>query len=120
MMSAIALHPLSEKLRKRVLPETVLICGLCFLDMAWTMAAVRLGIAKESNPIMAPLLVHGMIYFAVVKMLSFLVPLGILEMVHERNPRFIVGGLRFLFTAYIGLYIVGTLHVHGVLHAVGL
>jgi len=110
-----AVNVWSKRLSRPVTWETLTIAGICFVDMAWTILAIELGLARESNPIIGSLLKFGVIWFAVGKMLSFLLPLTGLEILRERIPLFVQTSMRFGLFAYVMVYIVGSLHVHGML-----
>src|SRR5690348_3523229 len=98
-----------------VLPETVLMAVICLADLALTIAAVHAGIAKESNPLLAGFLMRSTILFAIVKLVSFLFPLAALELIRIRRPQLVTLGLRLALMAYVLLYVIGSLRVHGLI-----
>jgi len=81
--------------------------------MGWTIAAIRMGIAKESNPLMAYFLGQGNMLFALVKIGSFMVPLVVMELLRRVKPFFIPVAIRCAIAAYVALYMIGSLRVHG-------
>ncbi len=110
--------PNSKKLgriNQIILPETLLIAVLCLTDMGWTIMAIKMGIARESNPFMAFLIGRSTMLFAIIKILSFLIPLALLELMRGRNPGLILVSLRIGLVAYVVLYVLGSMHVHGLI-----
>ena len=83
--------------------------------MAWTILAVQAGIAKESNPILSGVIMRSSVLFAIVKLVSFLFPLAALEIIRIRRPQLVTLSLRLALLAYVLLYIVGSLRVHGLI-----
>jgi hypothetical protein len=106
---------IKKQFGQAVLGETLCIAVLCFADMIWTIVAVHLGIAKESNPLMAALFQQSTVLFASVKLASFLVPLGSLELLRPIRPRLVERSLRLAFLLYLGLYVLGSLRAHGLI-----
>jgi hypothetical protein len=107
--------PMLPTLGRVVLPETVLMAVICLADLAWTIIAVHIGIAKESNPLLATVLMRSTVLFAIVKLVSFLFPLAALELIRIRRPHLVTLSLRVALIAYVLLYVVGSLHVHGLI-----
>ena len=103
------------RLANTVLPETLVIAAVCFFDMAWTVIAIRLGVARESNPVMGYLICHGIMLFIAIKLASFMVPLIGLELIRPHRPKLVVGALRMGIAAYAIIYVAGTMHVHGLI-----
>src|SRR5258708_535447 len=95
------------RMTQRVLPETLLLATLCLADMAWTITAIHMGIARESNPLMAYIFGKGDVLFALVKIGSFMVPLAIMELLRRLRPFFIPVALRCALVAYVALYVIG-------------
>jgi hypothetical protein len=104
----------SNPFARFVLAETLCITILCFVDMVWTIIAVHMGIAKESNPLMAGLLAQSTLLFASVKLASFLLPISILELLRASHPVFVAKSLRVALALYVALYVFGSLRAHGV------
>jgi hypothetical protein len=104
-----------DPLGRFVLAETLCITIVCFADMIWTIIAVQMGWAKESNPLMAGLLAHSSVHFAAVKLASFLFPLAILELLREKHPEFVAKSLRVALGLYVALYVCGSLSAHGLI-----
>lgn len=99
-------------LSKRVTNATVILVSLCFLDMAHTLFAVRMGIAQEANPLLAPFIQTSDLSFLFVKGASFVIPLTIVELLRTKKPQFARTILNFGAFAYPICYIVGTALVH--------
>jgi hypothetical protein len=103
---------LREALSRRVTNATVILVSMCFLDMAHTLFAVRMGIAHEANPLLAPFLEMSDAWFLIVKGASFVVPLTIVELLRAQKPKFTQNILNLGACAYPTFYILGSLLVH--------
>jgi hypothetical protein len=101
----------SRRLHRPVMWETLTIAIICFVDMAWTIAAVKMGVAREGNPVMGTLMERGILWFALGKMLSFLLPLAGLELLRERIPKFVSLSMRVGLVAYILIYTIGSINL---------
>jgi Domain of unknown function (DUF5658) len=102
-------------IRPRVLPETLLLGVICFADMIQTMIVVHSKLAVEANPVLAAAFAVGPWMFALVKMLSFILPLSAVELLRPLSPQFIRIALRIGSLGYLGVYILGTLHINHLL-----
>ncbi len=102
---------LTQAIRRPILYETFALAMLCLLDMAYTVAVVRTGLATESNPLMAPLIAHSNWAFVLVKSLTFVVPLLIIEIIRPLSPKFIRRALHLGAVAYVLTYLIGRLHI---------
>jgi hypothetical protein len=92
-----------------VLTETIWLTVICLLDLVSTLILVSEGHAEESNPILEPLLTNNPPMFVVVKLMSFLLPLAIIESVRDRAPGFITVALRAGIAGYLFIYVFGSL-----------
>ncbi|MFM9873488.1 MAG: DUF5658 family protein [Fimbriimonadaceae bacterium] len=101
-----------DALSRRVTNATVILVSLCFLDMAHTLFAVRMGIAREANPLMAPFIEMGDASFLLVKGASFVIPLTVVELLRAKKPKFTQAVLNLGAVAYPTVYILGSLVVH--------
>jgi len=101
--------PYSLTVTRSVLPETIWLTVICFLDMFSTIILVSEGLARESNPLLEPILSSNPPMFLVVKMASFLIPLAIIESIRDLAPKFIQFALRAGIAAYLMIYILGSL-----------
>jgi hypothetical protein len=101
-----------DALQQPVTRATVLLAVICFLDTVYTLWAVRVGIAKEANPLMSSLLADGDLPFLVGKGLSFIAPLTLLELMRPKSPRFIPVALNLGAIGYLAVYVVGSIAIH--------
>jgi hypothetical protein len=98
-----------DALARPVLRETLWMVVIGALDLVYTIYAVRMGWAKEANPVMASILEHSDRLFIAVKGASFLVPLAILESMRSFYLDMIQRAVRACFYGYLTLYIFGSL-----------
>jgi len=101
-----------QALSQRVTNATTTLVSLCFLDMASTLFAVRMGLATEANPLLAPFLEMSDASFLLVKGASFVIPLTIIELLRAQKPKFTHAILKLGACAYPTVYVVGSLLVH--------
>ena len=94
---------------RNVLPATVLLVTLGYVDMIYTLIAVRLGWAHEANPIMAAMLNRSDGAFIAYKLALLVVPITILELMRPKDPNLSEAALKFGSYAYLGLYGVGSI-----------
>src|SRR5258708_33573283 len=88
--------------------ESIVLAAICAIDMVSTLWLIANGYARESNPILDYYLSHGgAVAFAGAKMLLFLGPLSLLELIRRQRPEFVRSMLRVGITAYLALYIIG-------------
>lgn len=85
---------------------------VCLVDTYYTLAIVELGWAVEANPMLAKLLESGNLPFLFVKGLSFLIPVGLIELVRPYSPRFIPKLLGSGVALYLLTYLVGSILLH--------
>lgn len=109
------LRLIAQGLKRPVLPATLVLAFLCALDMAYTVAVVKAGIAVESNPLLAPLFEKSTLAFIVVKSLSFMIPLSLIESIRPLCPEFTQRSMKIAAAGYLLVYIVGSLHIHKLL-----
>src|ERR1041385_5882250 len=103
----------SELNRIRIAWESVLLAGICVFDLASTMWLIGNGAARESNPILAFYLYRGgAVSFAAAKLLLFLGPLFLLELIRQQRPQFVRTLLRVGIVLYIAIYVLGSLAVN--------
>src|SRR5262245_23589602 len=99
--------------RIKIAWESALLAAICAVDLASTMWLITKGFARESNPILDFYLSRGgAISFAGVKLLLFLGPLFLLELIREHRPRFVRALLRVGIVAYVAIYVIGSLAVN--------
>jgi hypothetical protein len=105
---------LLSAMRRPVLWETTVLALLCLLDMFSTILVIKLGMAVEANPILAPFIRQSFLSFALVKSAFFIPPLAILESLRPVRPRFVRLGLRAGIAGYLLVYVLGSIGVHGI------
>lgn len=99
--------------RVRIAWESIILAAICAVDLASTMWLIANGFARESNPILAFYLNRGgAVSFAAVKLLLFLGPLFLLEIIRMQRPQFVRSLLRVGIVAYIAIYVLGSLAVN--------
>ena len=84
-------------------------------DAAWTVYLVGRGLAIEANPLMARVLAYGPTVFVLVKLLYTLPLVVVCEWLREFRPLFATTALRLTLIAYLALYGLGELKLHGLL-----
>jgi hypothetical protein len=99
-------------LGKRIAPESALLAAICLADLLSTLWLVYAHGAKEANPIMAFYLALGPIAFALVKTLTFMSPIFVLEILRQHRPESIRAILRLAIVCYLICYSVGIWHVN--------
>lgn len=101
--------PTRVSTRRPILWETAAVAAVCTLDALSTVILVERGMATEANPFLAWTFRHSAGMFLLVKFLSFLPALVILEALRTRRERFVRLALRTALAAYVGIYLFGTL-----------
>ena len=101
--------------RRSVTLESILLVFVAMADAAWTVYLVEKGLAIEANPFMAHVLEYGPAAFVTVKLLYTLPLIVVCEWLREFRPQFAVMALRLTLVAYLGLYAIGELKLHGML-----
>jgi len=103
-----------EKLRsKHVNGEALLLALICMLDLFSTIVLIKLGVAKEANPILAWYLGQGLGMFVAAKTFLSVLPIAGLEIVGWKYPSLAKLGLRAGIVGYVATYGIGTLQIHG-------
>lgn len=102
----------SKAVNPLVLPETFLLLGICMFDMLQTVYVVRSGLAIEANPVLASAMSYSPWAFISLKSVTFLAPLGAVELLRPRNPGFVRLALKFGAYGYLLVYLFGTLHIN--------
>lgn len=94
------------------------VAGICLIDLLHTIVLVGTGVAVEANPLLAPIIAHSWLAFALVKAASFMVPLAIIEAIRPLRPHFIRRALRLGAIAYVLVYAISFLNVnlHTLMH----
>ncbi|MBI1333771.1 MAG: hypothetical protein JST12_13030 [Armatimonadetes bacterium] len=100
-------------LKQKVLAETVILTLLCAFDTYWTLILVRMGIGRETNPVLAKSIEISNWAFLALKLSSFLVPIVILEFLRQKHPNLILKAMRIGTIGYIAVYLIGSIKVNG-------
>ena len=99
--------------RIKIARESILLAAICAADLATTMWLIANGFAKESNPILGFYLTRGgTVSFAAAKLLLFLGPLFLLELIRQQRPQLVRNLLRVGIVAYLALYVIGSMAVN--------
>jgi len=106
----------SRTVRPIVLPETFLLFFICLADMLQTVYVVKSGLAIEANPVLSSAMNYSPWAFISLKSVTFLAPLGAVELLRPRNPAFIRMALRLGASGYLLVYLFGTLHINNMFH----
>lgn len=101
--------------RRSVTLDSILLVFVTMADAAWTVYLVGRGLAIEANPFMAHVLAYGPAAFVAVKLLYTLPLIVVCEWLREFRPQFATYALRLTLIAYLALYGLGELKLHGIL-----
>lgn len=105
-----------RNIRPVILPETMLLAAICFADMIQTLVVVRQHLAVEANPMLRAAMDYNPWMFALVKCATFLIPLTAVEILRPMSPQFVRFALRLGATAYLLIYLLGTLRINHLVH----
>ncbi len=89
-------------MKVRVCIESVVLVTMCLADMLFTLYCVMRGVATEQNPIMAACMSRSLALFVLVKMLSFVPFVVMIEWYRHRKPEF----ARSVCRCAIALYLI--------------
>jgi hypothetical protein len=98
-----------------VLPETIVLVSICFIDMIQTLIVVGAGKAVEANPVLASAMAYSPWAFVLLKTVSFAAPLTAVELLRPLSPNFVRRALRIGAVGYLLVYLLGSLHINNVL-----
>lgn len=98
----------------RISKESLLIALICSVDLVTTIWLIRTHNAAEANPIMRPILAHGIEAFVLVKLALCVGPLAILEYARKHRPRLVRDALRLTIILYLAMYTGGVWRYNGV------
>lgn len=90
--------------RSPICVEAVILFTICALDMLSSAWLFHHGMAVEANPLLRPAADAGVLPFILLKSLSFVPALVILEVLRRRHHEFIVRLLRGAIVAYVAIY----------------
>jgi len=90
----------------RLARETWLLLAIGLVDLASTLYLIRMGLAREANPVMAWYLVHfGTWAFCAAKTTMLVCPLVILEWARRIKPYLGLWALRIALVGYLFVYL---------------
>lgn len=90
----------------RLARETWLLLAIGLVDLASTLYLIRMGLAREANPVMAWYLVHfGIWAFCAAKTTMLVCPLVILEWARRIKPYLGLWALRIALVGYLFVYL---------------
>jgi len=93
--------------------ESMLIAGICMLDLVTTLFWVSQGMAREANPLMNHFLQMGAAPFVLVKVLTFMPAIVAAEWYRPHNPVLVLRTMRWAIFLYISAYLIGVLGHYG-------
>jgi len=81
------------------------------VDLVTTLIMVQKG-AWEGNPIFEYYLAKGVPWFILMKSIFILAPIFLLELARRHRPVFTQWASRVAILAYLGLYVIGVMHLN--------
>lgn len=81
---------------------------VCMLDTFSSALLFALGLAREANPLLAPAAEAGVVRFVLIKILTFVPTIYLVEWYGRRRPGFVQPLLRWAAWAYLILYVALT------------
>jgi len=88
--------------------ESIALISICALDAVLTAFLVSNGLAHEANPLMRPLIEHGIGTFFLVKSFPIFLLVILGEWYKKYNLSFVKKALRTCIAAYVILYFIST------------
>jgi len=92
--------------------ESIILTLICIADMFSTLVLVSLGYATEKNPLMAACFKHSAITFLVVKTVSFMPFIIVVEWYRRHKPQFARNATWAAIILYILAYVTITARVN--------
>ena len=86
--------------------EGMILFTICVTDMLLTLFFIQNGYAVEQNPLMRICLEHNWVTFVIVKTISFVPAIAILEWHKKINPSLVSWIYKILIVLYIIVYIL--------------
>ena len=86
--------------------EGMILFTICVTDMLLTLFFIQNGYAVEQNPLMRICLEHNWVTFVIVKTISFVPAIAILEWHKKTNPNLVSWIYKILIVLYIIVYIL--------------
>lgn len=99
-------------MKSRVSTESLILIAICMADMISTLYFVLKGAAVEQNPLMAACINHSPGMFVMVKMVSFVPFVVVVELYRRKNPDFAKAVTRCAIALYVITFTVLTLHIN--------
>lgn len=93
-------------MKLKILPESIILIGICVLDMLATLYLICNHLATEQNPIMAFFINKSPWLFALVKLANIFALVVALEIYYKKNPKIARFALRWSIGLYLGLYTI--------------
>ena len=95
-----------EAIEMTLTKESIVLIGLCTIDLATTLLFLNAGSASEGNPLMAFYLRYGIGTFVMVKLSLIFLPVFIVEWSKQYRPVFVRNILRGTIAIYLGSYLL--------------
>jgi len=86
--------------------ESMVLMGICVLDLTSTLLLLNAKQASEGNPLMSFYLRYGIGTFVLMKLTLVLLPIFIAEWSRQYRPRFVRNMLRTAIATYLGVYLL--------------
>jgi hypothetical protein len=100
---------MKQTLRRPILIETMILVAICVIDTAHTLAIIKLGLAREANPVVAWTFAHGDGVFVGFKLGSASAIVAALEHIRTYRDPFVKAAIRAGIALYLGVYAIGSL-----------
>ena len=85
---------------------------ICTMDLLSTLYLYLANRMVEANPVMAFLLSKGLFWFVIIKLLSYVPAVYVLEWYRRRDPKFAGLMTRAAIGGYLGIYVLGILTIN--------
>lgn len=86
--------------------ESLILIGICIVDLVSTLFLLNTRAALEGNPLMAFYLSYGIGAFIMAKLTLVVLPVFIVEWSRQFRPKFVRSMLRAAIVAYLAAYLV--------------
>lgn len=86
--------------------ESLILIGICILDLSSTLLLLNTNTASEGNPLMSYYLKQGVGTFVMVKLTLIFLPIFIAEWSKKYRPKFVRFMLRATIAIYLGMYLL--------------
>jgi len=92
--------------------ESIIIAGIGIADLITTLLWVNHHGAQEANPLFRFYLAMGAAWFALMKIVMLAAPILLLEWARSHRPVFTRIASRCAIVGYLGIYVVGVMHLN--------